>query len=86
MRKVDRVAHFLTVDVSLHNAIKGGTLPGLSVSVVATDCIDLDVESIRLQEFLIDVAALLPESAGADVLRHELPAVVIRFPEEDIVA
>lgn len=49
------IANFFAIFISLDNSVQRWALSGLSMGIVRSDSINLDIEAISLQEFLVNV-------------------------------
>lgn len=76
LREIHRIANFFAIFVSLDNSVQRWALSGLGMGIVRSDSINLNIEAISLQEFLVNVrpvpADLTPLWVG-----EELWAIVV---------
>lgn len=84
LSEVHWVSNFFTVLISLDYTIKRRTLSGFGMSVIWSNGIHLDIETISLQELFIDIRPI-PSDLAPLGIREELRAVVVYFPEENII-
>ena len=86
LSQVDRVSHFFSIDVPLHYSVERGALPGFSMGIIFSDCVDLDIKAICWQELFVNVRARLSDWRLTTALRNELPRIVVSFPEKYVVS